>query len=259
MGLGKGAIDAASYTTLRLASGAIMLSALAYLFGGRRVPWATGGWTSAGLLFAYAIAFSFAYISLGVGTGALILFGAVQVTMIASGLRAGERPGFLEWAGLAMALLGLVVLVFPRLSAPSPLGSLLMAVAGISWGLYSLRGRGSTDPLAATTVNFVRALPMGLAASLLALSMLHVTRIGALLAILSGAIASGCGYVVWYAALRHLTATRAAMVQLSVPVITAAAGVLFLSEAVTMPLVAASVLILGGIGLALAGKQRVRR
>jgi drug/metabolite transporter (DMT)-like permease len=258
MGLRTGAIDAAGYTTVRLLSGAIALSLISTLAGRKGRSEAQGSWLSAGLLFLYAITFSYAYLRLSIASGALILFGAVQATMILAGLLSGERPRFIEWTGLALALAGLVYLVSPGLTAPSPLGSALMAVAGLAWGLYSLRGRRASDPLRATTTNFVRAAPMALAVSLLAFGSAHFTPRGVALAALSGGVASGCGYVVWYAALRGLTATRAATVQLSVPVLTAVAGVFFLSEAVSPRLLASSVMILGGIGLALAGRVRRR-
>lgn len=249
--LGDQTIDAASFTTVRLASGALTLACIALLTG-RGSPLRQGNWTSASMLFLYAVTFSFAYISLSAGTGALILFGAVQITMIFSGLIAGERPRLLEWFGLLAALGGLVYLMLPGLSAPSPLGSALMTVAGIAWGVYSLRGRGIGDPIANTTGNFVRAAPLALVVSLIALSNYSLSPKGALLAVLSGALASGLGYVIWYAALRNLTATRAATVQLAVPVIAAAAGVFFLAEAVTLRLTLSSIAILGGVGLAIS-------
>ena len=276
LALGRAAIDAASFSTVRLVSGAIVLLLLTLLFnrrgvadrsdtragdlpdtpGARAAARSHGDWTSASMLFLYAVSFSFAYVSLSTGTGALILFGAVQSTMILSALRSGERPHALEWLGLILALAGLVYLVFPGLSAPSPTGSALMAIAGIAWGIYSLRGRGSVDPLAGTTGNFVRAVPMVIVVSLVMLGRLQVSFDGALLAILSGGIASGVGYVIWYAALRGMTATRAATVQLSVPVLAAGGGVVFMSESVSLRLVTAGILILGGVGMAVAASAR---
>jgi drug/metabolite transporter (DMT)-like permease len=216
-----------------------------------------GNAASALLLFLYAAAFSYAYNGLGAGAGALILFGSVQATMILFALRSGERPHVLEWSGLGLALTGLVYLVFPGLSAPPLLSSALMAVAGLAWGLYSLRGRGAMNPLEETTRNFVLALPPALLINLLMLRDAHVSRTGVVLAVLSGALASGVGYVVWYAALRGLTATRAATVQLAVPVLAAAGGVLFLSERISLRLLLAGVVILGGIGLALLGRSQL--
>jgi drug/metabolite transporter (DMT)-like permease len=209
------------------------------------------------MLFLYAIAFSFAYLSLSAGTGALILFGTVQVTMILVALRTGERPQPVEWLGLLLALGGLVYLVLPRLDAPSPLSSALMTLAGTAWGIYSLRGRGSRSPLAETTGNFIRAVPFILVVLIVSLNGVHLTPTGILLAMLSGAVASGVGYVIWYAALARLTATRAAIVQLSVPVLAAWGGVAFLAEEISLRLILAAVLILGGIALAIAGRRKV--
>jgi drug/metabolite transporter (DMT)-like permease len=250
LALGGKTIDPATFSTIRLASGAVMLTLIARALRNGKVAGPRGSWTSATLLFLYAAAFSFAYLSLSAGTGALILFGAVQLTMILAALRSGERPHVLEWTGLTLALAGLVVLVLPGLTAPSPAGWTLMAIAGISWGFYSLRGRGAGSPLADTTANFVRAVPLALGISLAMAGRFHVSREGALLAVASGALASGVGYVVWYAALRGLTATRAATVQLSVPVLAAAGGLLFLSERLSLRLVASAIMILGGVALA---------
>jgi drug/metabolite transporter (DMT)-like permease len=256
LALGSTAIDAASYTTVRLVSGALMLGTIGIL--SREEGWIgkRGTWLSAGFLFFYAIAFSFAYLSLSTGTGALILFGSVQLTMILAALFSGERPHVLEWTGLILALGGLVYLVSPGLQAPSPLGSMLMAIAGISWGFYSLRGRGSSDPLGDTASNFIRAVPLVLVASLLNVQNFHLSTNGLLFASISGAITSGLGYVIWYAALRGLTTTRAATVQLSVPVLAAWSGIIFLSEQVSFRLLLAGVLILGGIGLAVMGRSQ---
>lgn len=206
------------------------------------------------MLLLYAVPFSFAYNSLATGTGALILFGAVQATMLASGLLGGERPPRLQWVGFTVAVLGLIYLVLPGLGAPEPRGAGLMALAGVGWGFYSVRGRTTADPLAATAGNFIRSVPIVLAFNLLSLSEFHVTPAGGMLAVASGAIASGIGYAVWYAALRDLTATLAATVQLSVPAIAAAGGVVFLAEDVTPRLVFSSLLILGGVGMALTTK-----
>jgi drug/metabolite transporter (DMT)-like permease len=257
LALGRAAIDAASFTSIRLAAGAGALLLITAAVE-RRLP-APGRDNAASglLLFLYAAAFSYAYNGLGAGAGALILFGSVQATMILFALRSGERPHVLEWAGLVLALSGLVYLVFPGLSAPPILSSALMAVAGISWGLYSLRGRGAKNPLAETTKNFVLALPLALFVNLLMIGDAHVSRTGIVLAVLSGALASGVGYVVWYATLRGLTATRAATVQLAVPVLAAAGGVLFLSERISLRLLLAACVILGGVGLALFGRSQL--
>jgi drug/metabolite transporter (DMT)-like permease len=257
LALGRAAIDAASFTNIRLAAGACALLLITAAVN-RRLPAAPGRGNAASalLLFLYAAAFSFAYINLSASAGALILFGSVQATMILFALRSGERPHVLEWAGLGLALSGLVYLVLPGLSAPPLLSSALMSVAGVAWGLYSLRGRGATRPLDETTKNFVLALPLACIVNLLALRDAHVSGTGVVLAVLSGALASGVGYVVWYAALRGLTATRAATVQLAVPVLAAAGGVLFLSERISLRLLLAALVILGGVGLALLGRSQ---
>ena len=254
--LGQDAIDAASYTTIRLTSGAVMLFMIASLQRKKGRNILRGSWISAAFLFLYAITFSFAYLSLTAGTGALILFGSVQITMIIAALSSGERPHILEWIGLFLALGGLIYLVFPGLAAPSPLGSALMAIAGIAWGFYSIRGRGSNNPLAATAGNFVYAVPMIVLIRLVSLSNIHVSTNGILLATLSGALASGMGYVIWYAALRGLTTIRAAIVQLSVPVIAAWSGVIFLAENISLRLLVAGVFILGGIALAVFSRVK---
>jgi Predicted permease, DMT superfamily len=254
------AIDAASFTTVRLISGAVTLITLSYFFS-KNVDgkMKRGNWLSAFFLFAYAICFSFAYVSLTAGAGALILFGSVQLTMITAALFKGERPKMLEWIGLVVALGGLFYLVFPGLASPPLFYSALMAGAGVAWGFYTLRGRQSGDPLADTTGNFVRAAPIAILPSFIFLSRIHLSGQGILLAILSGAIASGIGYTFWYAALKHHTATRAAILQLAVPIIAAAGGVAFLSETASLRLMIAAALILGGIALTIFGRTRITR
>jgi drug/metabolite transporter (DMT)-like permease len=256
LALGQKAIDPASYTTIRLTSGAVMLFLLASLQKKNGQATLRGSGLSAALLFLYAITFSFAYLSLSAGTGALILFGSVQVTMLLVALQRGERPQGMEWVGLVLALGGLVYLVFPGLSAPSLLGSALMLLAGIAWGFYSIRGRGSQNPLADTAGNFVYALPMVMAIFLIAFRNIQISTNGILLATPSGALASGVGYVIWYSALRGLSTTRAAIVQLSVPVIAAWGGVLLLDETISTRLLIAGVLILGGIGLSVLTREK---
>ncbi len=256
MALEEGSIDAVSFMTIRLASGAAMLLAIATLSQGRSARPFRGKWTAALMLFLYAIAFSFAYLQIAAGVGALILFGSVQVTMIFVALKQGEKPKLLEWVGLLLALAGLVYLVSPGLAAPPLAGSLLMVIAGAAWGVYSLLGRGAKDPVANTTANFVRAAPLALGVSLVSLPSLQVSPPGVILASLSGALASGVGYTLWYAALRSLTATRAATVQLSVPVLAAVGGILFLQEALSLRLVLASLMILGGIGLTMVSPKK---
>ncbi|HSW05063.1 DMT family transporter [Aquabacterium sp.] len=253
-------IDPASFASIRLVAGAVTLAVIVRL---RSDPNPSASrqtdWLAAAMLFAYVAFFSFAYLSLSAGTGALILFGAVQVTMFSVGLRAGEMFSPIAWIGLALAVAGLVYLVSPGLAAPAPLGAAMMGIAGLAWGVYSLRGRGVANPLAATAGNFVRAAPLALVLSLLLATRAHADAAGVALALASGAVTSGIGYVIWYAALRGLSATRAATVQLSVPPIAAFGGVVFLSEAITPRLLVASAAILGGIALVLATKSQSAR
>ncbi|MDK1030265.1 MAG: DMT family transporter [Anaerolineae bacterium] len=252
--LGQGTLDPASFTTVRLASGAIVLGLIGLFRKEKGWLKQSGGWFSAGFLFLYAIAFSFAYLSLNTGTGALILFGSVQVTMILAALYFGERPQILEWTGIILALGGLVYLVFPGLQAPSLLGSTLMTAAGISWGFYTLRGTNSKDPLADTASNFIRTVPFILAVSIINIRSIQLSTNGLIVASISGALTSGVGYTIWYAALRGLSKTRAATVQLSVPILAAWSGVVFLEENITLRLMLAGFLILGGIGLSVFGR-----
>jgi drug/metabolite transporter (DMT)-like permease len=258
LALQQASIDPASFGSVRLVSGALVLAAIVRLRSGPQAA-ARTDWLAAAMLWTYVACFSFAYLTLAAGTGALILFGAVQLTMFGVGLHAGERFTPAAWAGLALALGGLVYLLSPGIAAPAPQGAALMAVAGIAWGVYSLRGRGAGDPVAATAGNFLRAAPLALGLSLLFASTFKVSATGLALAIASGALTSGLGYVVWYAALPGLTALRAATVQLSVPPLTAAAGVLLLSEALSMRLVLASAAILGGIALVLFSRTLATR
>lgn len=247
-------IDPASFTSVRLASGALVLALLLRLRGGAS---RAGSWYGAIALFLYAAGFSFAYVRLTAGAGALILFGAVQLTMLGSGIARGERPRAQEWVGLALAAGGLLVLTAPGASAPDPAGVLLMAIAGIAWGAYSLRGRGRTDPLAATADSFLRSVPLAAAVSLLAFgigSAPHASAEGLMLALASGAVASGVGYTLWYTALPSLTSTRAAIVQLSVPVLAAVGGVLWMGEALSLRVAGGGASMLLGILLALLAR-----
>ena len=250
MALEQGLIDPASFTTVRVVSGALALGLIV-------LPrWRAGGriaadWRSAAMLSAYLAFFSFAYVTLGAGTGALILFSAVQLTMFVVALRRGEHFAPMGWTGLVMAIVGLVYLVAPGLTAPNPCGAALMAAAGIAWGIYSLRGRNVADPLEATAANFICATPLVIGVSVLFAGELHGSWRGIALAAASGSVASGLGYVIWYAALGGLTGTRAATVQLSVPVIAAFGGAVLLGEAFTLRLLLASMLTLGGIAIVL--------
>jgi drug/metabolite transporter (DMT)-like permease len=246
-------IDAASFTAIRLASGALILAALLMLRGKR--PTAGGSWPMAAMLFAYAVGFSFAYRDLSAATGALLLFGAVQLTMTGYGLWTGERIRGLRLVGLLLALAGLVWLLLPGLAAPPILAATLMLGAGAAWGVYSLLGKGAGDPTAATGGNFLRSLPFAAALALTATTGGTVDHTGALYAVLSGAVTSGLGYVLWYAALPLLRATSAATVQLSVPAIAALGGAVLLAEPVTVRLLVASVAVLGGIALTIYRKN----
>jgi drug/metabolite transporter (DMT)-like permease len=254
LALGNGAIDAASFTIIRLVSGAAALFVI--LRAGRGVGAGRGGsrWISAFMLFLYAITFSFAYITLQTGTGALILFGAVQITMILMAMASGVRLLVVEWIGMVVAFAGLVYLVLPGVSAPSLAGFCLMAIAGSAWGVYTLKGKGSATPLADTARNFARTVPFTAVVALFAIETAHLSPLGVALAVASGAIASGLGYTVWYMALRGLSATQAAVVQLFVPVIAALGGVVFMSEEISLRLVIAAVLTLGGILMVVLGR-----
>jgi drug/metabolite transporter (DMT)-like permease len=254
-GLGAQLIDAASYTTTRLVSGALVLAILVAARGHKSEVRRPGGWAGAASLFAYAALFSYAYLRIPAGTGALILFGMVQITMLSWSIYSGSRPSPFEWTGLVTAGAGLVALTFPGLRAPDAVGAASMGAAGIAWGVYSLLGRGATDPLATTAKNFLRALPLTLVLSVATSSWAHVSGLGLVLAAASGGIASGIGYSLWYAALAGLTATRAAIVQLAVPALTAAAGALLLGEALELRTTLAGVVILAGIGVSMMGRK----
>jgi drug/metabolite transporter (DMT)-like permease len=247
-------IDAASFTFIRIFSGAV---ALWLIMNMRRAAWKEeGSWSSALALFVYAAAFSFAYLDLSAGTGALLLFGAVQATMILWGFRKGERLDAIQMVGLIVAVTGLVVLMFPGLSAPPLVGSIVMVGAGVAWGIYSLRGKGEKNPVSVTAGNFVRAVPFAAAACIISVPWIHVDPAGVSYAMISGAITSGLGYVIWYSALPGLKAASAATVQLSVPVLAATGGILLLGEPPTLRYFLASIAILGGISLVVLEKNR---
>jgi len=248
-------IDAATFTSVRLVSGALMLWLLLSVRG-NRAPLKQGSWGSALALFVYAGAFSYAYGGLSAAMGALLLFGAVQATMISIGIVRGTRPHLWQWVGFVVAFSGLVGLLLPGLTAPPLFSSLLMISAGIAWGVYSLRAKGAGEPTAVTTGNFVRAVPMALALSLVMTASARIDLAGMGYAVASGAIASGMGYAIWYMALPLLQPTSAATVQLSVPVIAAIGGVLLLSEPLTLRLVIAGIAILGGIAIVIRGGEK---
>ena len=248
-------IDAASFTTVRLLSGAVVLCCLVWLRKAARAG--RGNWLSALALFAYAAGFSFSYLHLTAAAGALLLFGAVQTTMIGYGIWSGERLQWPQMAGLVLACGGLIGLLLPGLSAPPLMGALLMIGAGAAWGIYSLRGRHGGDSLKITAGNFVRTVPMALVLSLVLAGRTSLDPAGLGYAFLSGALTSGVGYAIWYTALPSLKSSSAATVQLSVPILAAVGGVFFLGESLTLRLLVASAAIIGGIALVvLTGKAR---
>lgn len=257
LALKDGHIDAASFTALRIGSGALVLALIIRARGAR--PLAAGNWHSAWALFVYAAGFSYAYLGLSAATGALLLFGAVQATMIGYGFYVGERMAWRQVMGLAIAAAGLIALLLPGLAAPSLPHALLMATAGMGWGVYSLRARGAGDPANATAGNFLRAAPMALALGLAWLPWSRIDGAGIAYALASGALASGLGYVIWYKALRGLNATTAGSVQLSVPVLTTLGGVLLLSEPLSWRVLYSALAILGGLALVILGKARPRQ
>ena len=254
LALGEGAIDASSFTVIRLLSGVVVLLAITRISGSEIDSSAKGSWSSSLMLFLYAITFSFAYVTLDTGTGALILFGSVQITMILLSLLSGTRLHGTEWAGVVVAFAGFVYLMLPGVTTPSAMGFFLMTVAGIAWGIYTLKGRGSKSPLMDTAYNFFRTLPLVVLVAVVALQDAQSSPQGVLLAVLSGGIASGIGYTVWYIALGGLSATQAAVLQLLVPVIAAMGGVVLVSEAITLRLTISAAMILGGILMVVLGR-----
>ncbi|MGC2165599.1 MAG: DMT family transporter [Gallionella sp.] len=254
MALKETSIDAVSFTSVRLLSGALMLWLL--MRWQRQAPFAHGSWRSASALFIYAVALSFAYRSIATGAGALMLFGAVQATMLIAGFISGERMSAVQSTGFIAAIIGLVILVSPGVEAPSVMDSTLMLASGVAWGVYSLFGRGQPNPAGATAGNFLRAAPMAIALSLLAFPWLHPDQRGVLYAVLSGALTSALGYVLWYRVLQHMRAMTASTIQLSAPVIASVGGILLLGESFTRDMLIATVLILGGIWLVLRYGRR---
>lgn len=256
MALGAGLIDAASFSSIRLVSGTLCLLLIVAF---RPVRWrpVKPNWIAVVALCAYMLCFSFAYRSLSAGTGALLLFGCVQLTMIGTAIFRGERLPALGWLGLAIAIGGLVYLLLPGVEAPDPGYSALMAIAGVAWGVYSLLGVHGTDPTSATANNFLYATPIALVVSVVDLSNFYLTWQGAWLAIGSGAIASGMGYAIWYAVLKRIQTTTAAILQLSVPALATLGGVLLLAEPLTLRILFATALTIGGIALFLRQPRRV--
>lgn len=254
MALGNHAIDASSFTVLRLLSGALVLLMIVSLKKTKHQKSSKGSWAASSMLFLYAITFSFAYITLDTGTGALILFGTVQILMIVVSIFRGNRLHISEWTGVIIAFAGFVYLVLPGISSPSAMGFVLMTAAGIGWGAYTLKGRGSKAPLMDTAYNFIRTIPFIAIVAAFAIKNASYSTEGIFLAILSGGIASGVGYTIWYSALGGLSAVQAAVVQLTVPIIAAFGGVIFMSEKITTRLTLSSLMILGGILLVVLGR-----
>jgi len=254
MALGRQLIDAASFTSVRIVAGAVVLGLITAPRWRRAGP--APDWKAVAALSGYMVSFSFAYLTLTAGTGALLLFGAVQLTMFTRAVLDGERMSGLAWAGLAAALAGLVYLVAPGVTAPDPVGAVLMVIAGIGWGIYTLLGRGVADPLLTTAGNFIGAVPVAVLIGVVALGGVNLTAAGVVLGVASGALASGLGYAIWYAALGGLRASQAATVQLSVPVIAAVGGAALLTEPFTARLGLAAAFTLGGIWLVLRQGSR---
>lgn len=251
------ATDPASFTVVRILTGAVVLALLVRLRG-REHPWLGGSWAGAAALSLYAVAFSFAYVRLSAGSGALLLFGAVQSSLLGYGLCKGERLSALALCGFATSIAGLLLLLLPGSTAPHPGSALVMLCAGAAWAWYTVLGRGGADALHTTAGSFLRAVPIVIAVAIPFLPVLHIDAAGALCAAMSGALASGIGYTIWYQCVPHLSALRASAVQLSVPVLSAVAGVLLLAEPLTLRLGVASVAVLGGIALVLAARERLR-
>ncbi|MBT8374859.1 MAG: DMT family transporter [Deltaproteobacteria bacterium] len=254
LALGERTIDASGFTVIRLLAGAMVLFAIISIKGNKTDLVTKGSWSASLMLFLYAITFSFAYITLDTGTGALILFGSVQITMILLSLISGDRLHITEWTGVIIAFIGFVYLILPGVTTPSAIGFLLMIVAGIAWGVYTLKGRSSDDPLMDTAFNFLRTVPLVIILAIITVKNVHYSYEGILLAAISGGITSGIGYAIWYVALGGLSATQAAVVQLLVPVIAAIGGIIFVSETLTLRLIVSATMILGGILMVVLGR-----
>jgi drug/metabolite transporter (DMT)-like permease len=251
LALTTGAIDAWSFMMVRFAAGAITLTVLS----GSRAAWSAGSWLSAATLAVYGVTFTVAYLRLDASLGALLLFGSVQAAMIGWGVLKGERPQPFDWLGLALAIAGLLVLTAPGLSAPDPAAAVSMVVAGLTWGIYSLHGRSSRSPVAMSAGNFIRTLPLAAVLGLPAVSTVSLTSYGLLLGVVCGALTTGLAYAAWYAALPRLTAWRASLLQLCVPVLAALGAVVFLGEAISLRVWLAGAAIGGGVLLSL-GRTR---
>ena len=255
LALGEHAIDAANFTIIRLFSGIFVLAIIIKTVGVKKTSVARGSWKASLMLFIYAVTFSFAYISMETGVGALVLFGSIQITIILASLLEGNKLHRSEWLGLFISFFGLVYLMMPKLGAPSFLGFFLMIISGCAWGFYTLLGRQSQDPLCDTAYNFFRTLPLVLILLVMTYSYSNLSQEGIILAILSGGLASGLGYTIWYMALKGLRTTQAAVVQLLVPVIAAIGGVVFAHETISLRLLFSSLAILGGILVVVLAKD----
>ena len=263
LALGENQLDAASFTIIRLLSGIVMLLLISQTNGSQTSGSRSSltqqiNWLSSGALFLYAVTFSYAYLSLDTGTGALILFGAVQITMILASSLLGKQLYWAEWLGVAIAFLGFVYLVLPGITTPSFQGFILMTLAGGSWGIYTLQGKNSRQPIINSATNFLYTLPFVLTLLIIELPNSELSQPGIILAVLSGAIASGVGYTTWYMAVRNLATVKASVVQLLVPILAALGGVLFAGEVISLRLIISSLLILGGIILVLFGQNLQR-
>jgi len=255
--LGNEAIDASSFTVIRLLSGAFVLLIIISTTGRAKEVSTKGSWAASFMLFLYAVTFSYAYISLDTGTGALILFGSVQITMIFLSHLSGTRLLITEWTGVVIAFIGFIYLILPSVTMPSVSGFLLMTVAGIAWGFYTLKGRGSKNPLMDTAYNFIRTIPFILILAISTIDNINYSSEGIVLAVISGGITSGIGYTIWYVALGGISSTQAAVLQLSVPVIAALGGVVFASESITFRFTISAAMVLGGILVVVLGKNYV--
>jgi len=259
LALYEGLMDAGSFTAVRLMSGALMLGLIFSLRKQQQQQHnlqSSGSWLASLLLFIYAITFSYAYIALDIATGALILFAAGQMTLILAALFLGSRLSLLEWLGLLLAFSGFIYLMLPSATTPSWGGFVLMSISGVAWGFYTLMGKGSIQPLADTTSNFMRSIPMVILLMLFSFEYTHLNAQGLLYAVLSGAIASGVGYTIWYMALEKLQTIHAAVVQLLVPVLAALGGMMLLSEPITIQFIISSMIILSGILLVILQRNK---
>lgn len=259
LALGNHVIDASGFTIIRLLSGSAVLLTIISVTRNTTETSSKGSWAASFMLFLYAVTFSYAYISLDTATGALILFGSVQITMILLSLLSGTRLHKTEWIGVVIAFAGFIFLILPGITTPSLLGFILMTIAGISWGIYTLKGRNSKNPLMDTAYNFIRTTPLVVLLSILSFNNIYLSSEGILLAMLSGGVTSGIGYTIWYIALGGLSSTQAAVLQLSVPVIAALGGVIFVSEAITIRLTISAAMVLGGVLMVVLGKYYFTR